>query len=62
MKEAVVIVTNGSLSIRSAAERMSVAKSRLHEYVKKIKRTDSSEIDKEKGLTELCMSSNFQQR
>ena len=50
MKEAVVMVINNSvsLSIRSAAERMGVAKSTLHEYVKKIKRTDSSEIDKKR--------------
>ena len=48
MKEAVVMVINGDVSIRSAAERMSVAKSTLHEHVKKIKRTDSSEIDKKR--------------
>ena len=46
MKEAVVMVINGGISIRRAAERMGVAKSTLHEYVKKIKRTDCSEIDK----------------
>ena len=48
MKEAVVVVINGGVSIRGAAERMDVAKSTLHEYVKKIKRTDSSEIDKKR--------------
>ena len=48
MKKAVVMVINGGVSIRGAAKRMGVAKSTLHEYVKKIKRTDSSEIDKKK--------------
>ena len=48
MKEAVVMIINGCVSIRDAAERMGVAKSILHEYVKKIKRTDSSEIDKKR--------------
>ena len=48
MKEAVVMIINGGVSIRGAAERMGVAKSMLHEYVKKIKRTDSSEIDKKR--------------
>ena len=41
MKEAVVMVINGGVFTRGAAERMGVAKSTLHEYVKKIKRTDS---------------------
>ena len=48
MKEAVVMVINGSVSIRSAEEKMGVTKSTLHEYVKKIKITDSSEIDKKR--------------
>ena len=48
MKEAVVMVINGGVSIRSRAERMGVAKSTLHEYVKKVKRTDSSDIDKKR--------------
>ena len=47
-KEAVVMVINGGVFIRSAAERIGVAKSALHEYVKKINRTDSSEIDKKR--------------
>ena len=47
MKEAVVMV-NGGVSIRGAAERMGVAKSTLHDYVKKIKRTDSSQINKKR--------------
>ena len=46
MKEAMVIIINDGVSIRGAAERMGVAKSTLHEYIKKIKRADSSEIDK----------------
>ena len=45
---AVVIVINGVVSIRSAAEKMGVAKSTLHEYFKKIKRTDSSKVDKKR--------------
>ena len=48
MKKAVVMVRNGGISIRRKAERMGVAKSTLHEYVKKIKRTDCSEIDKKR--------------
>ena len=48
IKEAVVMVINGGVSIKSAAERMGVGESTLHEYVKKIKRTDSSEIDKKR--------------
>ena len=40
------MVIDIGVSIRGAAERMGVAKSTLHEYVKKKKRTDSSEIDK----------------
>ena len=48
MKEAMIMVINGGVFIRRAAERMGVAKSTLHEYVKKIKRTDSSEIDKKR--------------
>ena len=49
MKEAVVtVIYVGGVSIRRAAERMGVAKSTLHEYVKKIKRTDSPEIDKKR--------------
>ena len=41
MKEVAAVVINGVVSIRGAAEKMGVAKSKLHEYVKKIKRTDS---------------------
>ena len=52
MKEAVVMVKNGGVSIRGAAERMGVAKSTLHEYIKKIKRTYSAEIDK-KGFDQI---------
>ena len=56
MKEAAVI--NGGVSKRGAAERMGVAKSTFilsvakstHKYVKKIKRTDGSEIKKKKGF------------
>ena len=48
MKKAVVMVINGGVSIRSAAERMGVPKSTLHEYVKKIKRNGSSKIDKQR--------------
>ena len=62
MKETVVMVINGGVSIRSAAEWMGVAKSTLHEYVKTIIRTGSLKIEKKKVLTELCMSSSFQQR
>ena len=70
MKEAAVMVINGGVSKRGAAERMGVAKSTFilsvakstHKYVKKIKRTDGSEIKKKKVSTELFMSSSFQQR
>ena len=48
MIEAAVMVINRGISIRRSAERMGVVKSILHEYVKKIKRTDSSEIDKKR--------------
>ena len=48
MKEVVDKIINGCVSKRIAAERMSVAESTLHKYVKKIKRTDSSEIDKKR--------------
>ena len=48
IKEAVVNVINGSVSMRRAAEKMGVAKSTQHEYVKKIKITDSSEIYKKR--------------
>ena len=48
IKEAVVMVINGGVSIRGATERMGVTKSTLHEYVKKIKRTDSLKIDKKR--------------
>ena len=38
MKEAVVMVIHSGVSIRGAAERMGIAKSILHEYVKKTKK------------------------
>ena len=48
MKVAVFMVIDGGVSIRGAAERMGVAKSTLHEYVKKMKKTVSSKIDKKR--------------
>ena len=38
IEEAVVMIINGGVCIRGAAERMGVAKSTLYEYVKKIKK------------------------
>ena len=46
MKETVVMVINGGVSIRSAAEWMGVTESTLHEYVKTIIRTGSLKIEK----------------